>query len=288
MNGFISFKGEIINIPTEVIVGSPNFIDIYSIEERLIGVWTDGKPLYRKCISAKFPSQSQAGTNVTVFTDTTISVVNSSMYIKSTNGVTAIRGPMFAYEPGGTNPMYITWYWTSGTYNIRAYASNTSWYGSDMIVVLEYTKNADQAVMAIPQVAPTIEEYETDDGWYVRKWSSGYIEMTLLRSTVIALSRWNFGDDGWGTLDPVFVDTSNSNPSLPVPLVKLIDASHSIITGKTGNTRSVVVLCMQESRTPFTTAPNVSILRRGAMTGDFNLTISTKVIGFWKEPESTS
>lgn len=50
MSGFISFKGEKIPILTSSIVESPNSMDIYSEEEQIVGIWVDGKPIYRKTI----------------------------------------------------------------------------------------------------------------------------------------------------------------------------------------------------------------------------------------------
>lgn len=67
-----------------------------------------------------------------------------------------------------------------------------------------------------PVFSPTvisIQEYTTDDGWYVRKWSDGYVEMQY--KNTYSISNWNTANNVSG------VYTLVSLPSeFPVELVE--------------------------------------------------------------------
>ena len=63
-----------------------------------------------------------------------------------------------------------------------------------------------KAILSIP----LLDEYDTDDGWHVRKWSDGFVEMTLNSG----LSTVNLNGSNAGPF-PIF-----SNRTLPVQLVE--------------------------------------------------------------------
>lgn len=60
---------------------------------------------------------------------------------------------------------------------------------------------------------PTLEEYDTDDGWHVRKWSDGYVEMTAqAQKNVTAFGTWGSSLKS--------ADILKEPKAFPVPLVK--------------------------------------------------------------------
>lgn len=56
-----------------------------------------------------------------------------------------------------------------------------------------------------------IEEYDTDNGWHVRKWSNGYFEMFLTQDVDIPSSNWI----AWGNIFSVPIDKT---PRIMYPL----------------------------------------------------------------------
>jgi len=57
----------------------------------------------------------------------------------------------------------------------------------------------------------SIQEYDTEDGWHVRKWSNGYVEMFIRQTVSIPSNRWN----NWLN---VFVSVPSIFLSIPYPL----------------------------------------------------------------------
>lgn len=57
----------------------------------------------------------------------------------------------------------------------------------------------------------SIQEYDTEDGWHVRKWSDGYVEMFLETTRNV---------NNWGTLVTNIRYFSFASVNLPFPLVK--------------------------------------------------------------------
>ena len=50
----------------------------YSMEEQVVGKWTDGKALYRKCLKLTTPSASNTNTNIYTITENIDTLVNIS------------------------------------------------------------------------------------------------------------------------------------------------------------------------------------------------------------------
>jgi len=60
----------------------------------------------------------------------------------------------------------------------------------------------------------SIQEYDTDDGWHVRKWSDGYIEMFGSKAFTIAADQWTT----WGSV--FVINAAIPQYEYPVPLIK--------------------------------------------------------------------
>lgn len=49
----------------------------------------------------------------------------------------------------------------------------------------------------------SIQEYDTEDGWHVRKWSNGYVEMILNKTYRVAASRWTWASSNTPAISTV-------------------------------------------------------------------------------------
>lgn len=113
--------------------------EIYSTEEKRIGTWIDGKPLYRKVINAT-PTISNSSYQ-------TISIEHNISDLKNVHKCNA-----FLHNTGNTQT-YILPANTSATQTIGIseinsteiimYSQNDSWSGWIAEIILEYTKTTD-------------------------------------------------------------------------------------------------------------------------------------------------
>lgn len=72
-----------------------------------------------------------------------------------------------------------------------------------------------KAVSSTPVYGLSLDEYDTDDGWHVRKWSDGYVEMDLTRPYTVPVSDW----EPWGSCSTVGIDAM-SPVDYPLPLIE--------------------------------------------------------------------
>lgn len=105
--------------------------DVYSTEEKVVGEWIDGKPIYRKVVKGTLVS------NVPV-----IHTFNDEINVVSINGT--------AYSSAG-NQMIVNSYSTGGCFTVYLKSdkktltteAGTTFVGKEYCVIVEYTKNAD-------------------------------------------------------------------------------------------------------------------------------------------------
>lgn len=117
----------------------------------------------------------------------------------------------------------------------------------------------------------SIQEYDTEDGWHVRKWSSGYVEMTLTKEIV------SFSFVHWGE----GINTATVFPSplpLPVPLVKKYSETAGFIGGANGV--GWLVANLKTSANMLTHCMEYMTARPGNNPGP--ATVSVTVTGRWK------
>jgi len=106
---------------------------IYSEEERQVGCWVDGKPLYQRTIS--YISSTSAGVhNIETLTDVDDIVSMQGIGIYQTQKI-----PIPYY--GGNNDFYLLW--TDGA-NLQEYRGSANGFsGTQMYVTIQYTKTTD-------------------------------------------------------------------------------------------------------------------------------------------------
>lgn len=107
-------------------------LDVYSTEETRIGMWTDGKPLYRKTIDTTI-GNAAAVWSLILGTDTMAieTVIHAYGYVKAADGSGAICIPNAdSYCKLANGGLYFT---------ASANQSNTN-----LVLTIEYTKTTDQ------------------------------------------------------------------------------------------------------------------------------------------------
>lgn len=144
---------------------------IYSEEEREIGVWTDGKPLYEKTInlSGTFTLNNNEWTNLVNLTDYSVdSVISCDMLFSSGN-------------EQGVNDGRVRFSYSSTTKYLRGAASTNTTIGNPTLTI-RYTKTTDTAGSGTwtPQGVPAVH-YSTDEQ-IVGTWIDGN---TLYQKTLV-------------------------------------------------------------------------------------------------------
>ena len=141
---------------------------IYSTEEREIGVWTDGKPLYQKTITLS-SGVSVADSWTTIYTDALIGSIGQLVKVLYDNMDNHGTYGVMNYKPNGNNLQAV--YPISGGLNILSGAKFT----------LYYTKTADTAGSGTwtPQGVPAVH-YSTEEQ-VIGTWIDGN---TLYQKTI--------------------------------------------------------------------------------------------------------
>ena len=114
--------------------------DSYSTEEKLIGTWIDGKPLYRKVFTGTAPSS--AGVNTNIFTDSLFTNVDMCYvkdgYIKYVDG----GGYIDFYKINESRDSdYSSRIFISGSESSIRGAVGSQFTSRPLVVIVEYTKN---------------------------------------------------------------------------------------------------------------------------------------------------
>lgn len=131
---------------------STNNSDYYSTEEKVVGVWIDGKPLYQKTLVGTISTTLRA--------DTLLLTDNSIERMVEYSGVAITQDKRYsvnlpntwektASSPTESSPNVIRAYWD---YDLNSFYVNTgqsTYLGGDVIVTLQYTKTTDTAGSAI-------------------------------------------------------------------------------------------------------------------------------------------
>lgn len=199
---------------------------IYSTEEREIGVWTDGKPLYEKTITATTPSNAN--------TDAQVADVSGL----SIDTMVNISGMVYATSLGQTVP--ITWSYASNIMGSVYYAdgylkqlmTNINYCSKSERITIQYTKTTDTAGSGTwtPQGVPTVH-YSTDEQ-VVGTWQGE----TLYEKTIVVPNFTAGQNDSrigcyYGTADL-------SNYGISNPTHVLTDIAHTYITLQDTTTRA--------------------------------------------------
>ena len=112
----------------------------YSTEERMIGYWIDGKPLYRKVWSDLTIPSGNNDTKIPLG-DQNIDMI---VRVSTSSKMGAIENPPLSYDTGGNNQALQVFIGTGGSLFVRMRGTALSQYtGKKISVILEYTKTTD-------------------------------------------------------------------------------------------------------------------------------------------------
>lgn len=142
--------------------------EIYSTEERVVGCWTDGKPLYQKTITLS-SGVTVADSWTTIYTDALIGTIGQLVKVLYDNMDNYGTNGVMNYKPNGNNLQAV--YPITGGLNVLSGAKFTLW----------YTKTADTAGSGpwTPSGVPAIH-YSTDEH-VIGTWIDG---STLYEKTI--------------------------------------------------------------------------------------------------------
>lgn len=162
---------------------------IYSTEEREIGVWTDGKPLYEKTVDCgDLPNSSTKDVAHNILNiDRIISIIGMA---KRSDGDTFTPMPDLDASSGTTPNNYLR-FWANVT-NIRIKTSSDRSNYTSSYATLRYTKTTDTVGSGTwtPQGVPT-HKYSTEEH-IIGTWIDG---STLYEKTVEVSHTFAYGDN---------------------------------------------------------------------------------------------
>ena len=180
---------------------SPNLQPvIYSEDEREIGVWTDGKPLYEKSFSVTSPMEN-VPTNIIEITSLSVDDVVSLEGV-----INAVSNAIYIGNTDWRMWTRMNWERTNKDY-IACNITNASYASQPLVVTIRYTKSTDTAGSGTwtPQGVPAVH-YSTDEQ-VVGTWVDGspVYEKTIITNSSV-------------TNEDVDVDISSLNVDLMVSI----------------------------------------------------------------------
>lgn len=123
-----------------------NNSDYYSTEEKVVGVWTDGKPLYQKVTTGNTPPSTSDWTLIASLGNT-CNIRRAEMYVESSLGLAPV--------PFGMSNIRCYYNFSNGAYSIGDISmhlgdiSSTNWTNLPLYVIVQYTKTTDTANSAL-------------------------------------------------------------------------------------------------------------------------------------------
>ena len=163
---------------------------------------------------------------------------------------------------------------TDGTGNQFTVSATLS--GDAKQITYYKTRPVNMAVLycikAVESISGGLEEYDTDNGWHVRKWGSGYVEMMAESSFLLKASDWNAWGSGWSCLS-----SKTAALAFPFPLTeKYADIK---TTGNQGNTALVI---WNGDTSSLSETGQYGFYRATNPNSDMDVTVKFYVTGRWK------
>lgn len=160
---------------------------------------------------------------------------------------------------------------------------------ADYLALSESEKNADVVYLIsdAPEQLPVyakIEEYTTDNGWYVRKWSNGYVEQIYKKTVTIAVADWSrilVNESGDGVYS---VSNSYFPPiALPVAMTEKLGEVYGIASGNWSTIAAHAGISASNQVNPNTHIDSFALYRMGTpIASPLTCTLTVSVTGRWK------
>lgn len=158
--------------------------DYYSEDEKVIGVWTDGKPLYRKTVTGNITSKDQSLFTVNENVDVMVSIQGYTH--------TGVYYFPFNFTQDGSTQRCVFYKKDIDSIEFRG---NEFVSGETFTVILEYTKTTDAANSAVgtigcyditrPDLWPENKEITFGNGLYGQRFVGTYTPIACSKSTSI-------------------------------------------------------------------------------------------------------
>ena len=153
--------------------------DYYSEDEKVIGVWTDGKPVYQKTFLGNLPSSDLSIDVSSLNIDT---FIESQGMVKD-SGDNCVPTPYWNGTTGG--PWYHIPYYSSSTSSLKMmFSPSVTYNGRPYIITIKYTKTTDAANSAVdtigcyditrPDLWPENKEITFGNGLYGQRFTGTY------------------------------------------------------------------------------------------------------------------
>ena len=153
--------------------------DYYSEDEKVIGVWTDGKPVYQKTFLGNLPSSDLSIDVSSLNIDT---FIESQGMVKD-SGDNCVPTPYWNGTTGG--PWYHIPYYSSSTSSLKMmFSPSVTYNGRPYIITIKYTKTTDAANSAVdtigcyditrPDLWPVGKEITFGNGLYGQRFTGTY------------------------------------------------------------------------------------------------------------------
>lgn len=125
--------------------------DLYSTEEKMIGQWVDGKPLYQKTVLASFATTITEGTETSNITSSGLSNIDvafiSEIFVNnSTWGSIINPNDMWSANSSPVSVVRCQLKNTNGTLTIETISNRNVYSGKNAYVTIKYTKSTDSAI----------------------------------------------------------------------------------------------------------------------------------------------
>jgi hypothetical protein len=143
--------------------GSQNIVaylhpNMFSLEERVVGCWVNGKPLYEKTFATKTPKvSSQTALN---FCD--LDIENIVDFISTFENQQIINP-----APNGNNDNYLTFWYNKTAKLLHIACTEETWVGHELYITIQYTKTTDEKNSftndMIKDYVPTLTEYTNEE-----------------------------------------------------------------------------------------------------------------------------
>lgn len=132
-----------------------NVSDYYSTDEKIVGVWLDGKPIYQKTINAVMPQVTTSGTEAYEFTTLGVNNIDKIIKVDTIFFATNFRsGNYVVFTPSkDSNNIQVDVRPPASselsTWSIKIVSTTTSGNGWTPYITVRYTKTTDAANSAI-------------------------------------------------------------------------------------------------------------------------------------------
>lgn len=197
--------------------------DYYSEDEKVIGVWTDGKPVYQKTFLGNLPSSDLSIDVSSLNIDT---FIESQGMVKD-SGDNCVPTPYWNGTTGG--PWYHIPYYSSSTSSLKMmFSPSVTYNGRPYIITIKYTKTTDAANSAVdtigcyditrPDLWPVEKEITFGNGLYGYRYqqASGSSNTTISIKSGYNPNTFKFINQG-GTLIRAQDNAPHCNPSYGGP-----------------------------------------------------------------------